>query len=62
MGRGKVLFLSTAVKGKYLSEKRGFREKRVLVEDIDENFIDFSLSPELFTQKEYLLSKRDNFL
>ena len=59
--QGKSPVIINSSKGEIFIRKEGFREKRILVEDIEENSIDFNLSPELFTHKDYLLSKRDDF-
>ena len=59
--QGKSPVVINSSKGEIFIRKDGYREKRILVEDIDENSIEFTLSPELFTHKDYLLSKRDSF-
>ncbi len=47
--------------GEIFIRKEGFRESRFLVEEIEDDYIDFNLSPELFSQQDYLLNKRDSF-
>jgi hypothetical protein len=59
MGKSPVIVNSN--KGEIFIRKDGYREKRVLIEDLDDNIIDFNLSPELFTREDYLLNKRDDF-
>ena len=59
--QGKSPVVINSSLGEIFIRKEGFRENRFLVEEIDDNSIDFTLSPELFTQKDYLLKKRDNF-
>ncbi len=46
--------------GEIFIRKEGYREKRILVEEIQGNYAEFDLSPELFTQEDYLLKKRNN--
>ena len=59
--QGKSPVVINSNKGEIFIRKEGFREQRVLVEDLENNYIDFKLSPELFKQKDYLLNKRDVF-
>ncbi len=60
--QGKSPVVVNSSLGEIFIRKEGYRENRFLVEEIEDNTIDFNLSPELFTQKDYLLTKRNNFL
>ncbi len=59
--QGKSPVIINSTKGEIFIRKEGFRENRFLVDEIEENSIEFSLSPELFDRTDYLLNKRNSF-
>ncbi|MCL2480890.1 MAG: PEGA domain-containing protein [Spirochaetaceae bacterium] len=58
---GVTPFLLDALSGEMIIRKDGFRDTRMLLNDIPQNSIEIQLSPDIFKKDEYIERKRNTF-
>ena len=58
---GVTPFLLDGITGELIIRKDGFRDTRMLLDDIPQNSIEIQLSPDIFQKDEYMAKKRNTF-
>ncbi len=58
---GTTPFLLNGLAGELIIRKEGFRDTRLLLNDIPENSVEIQLSPDIFKKEEFISKKRDSF-